>query len=100
MKLGQVVGRVTLNACLPQVEGGRWLIVSPMDQESLTSRNKEEVPTGSLPTPVVYDDLGGWNGNIIGYVEGREAAMPFEKPTPVDAYNCALIDTLDYRPQT
>jgi len=48
--------------------------------------------------PVVYDALGGGLGQVIGYVEGREAAQPFDQPTPVDAINAALVDQIFYRP--
>jgi hypothetical protein len=37
-------------------------------------------------------------GDVIGYVEGREAAQPFLQPTPVDAINTALIDEVFYSP--
>ena len=50
------------------------------------------------PSLVVYDDLGGGVGQTIGYVEGREAAQPFEQPTPVDAINAALVDEMFYSP--
>jgi len=46
----------------------------------------------------VYDALGGGLGQVIGYVEGREAAQPFDQPTPVDAINAALVDQIFYRP--
>jgi len=52
----------------------------------------------SDPSLVVYDDLGGGLGQVIGYVEGREAAQPFDRPTPIDAVNAALIDEIFYRP--
>jgi len=42
--------------------------------------------------------LGGGLGDTVGYVEGREAAMPFAKPTPVDAINAAIIDDVFYTP--
>jgi carbon dioxide concentrating mechanism protein CcmL len=35
---------------------------------------------------------------VIGYEEGREAAQPFEQPTPVDAINAALVDEIFYSP--
>jgi len=35
---------------------------------------------------------------VIGYEEGREAAQPFDQPTPVDAINCALVDEVFYSP--
>ena len=34
----------------------------------------------------------------IGLVEGREAAQPFDEPTPVDAINAALVDDIFYNP--
>jgi len=97
MKLGRVIGRVTLSRSVPALEGGRWLIVSPMDRETIPSWDGDDTRMSSASTPVVYDDIGGWMGDIIGYSEGREAAMPFNEPTPVDAYSCALIDQIDYR---
>jgi microcompartment protein CcmK/EutM len=53
---------------------------------------------GKDPSVVVYDDLGGGVGQTIGFVEGREAAQPFERPTPVDAINAALVDEIFYSP--
>jgi carbon dioxide concentrating mechanism protein CcmL len=50
------------------------------------------------PSPVVYDAIGGAVGQTIGYVEGREAAQPFDQPTPVDAINAALVDEIYYSP--
>jgi carbon dioxide concentrating mechanism protein CcmL len=47
---------------------------------------------------VVYDDLGGGAGQVIGYEEGREAAQPFRTPTPVDAINVALVDEMFFSP--
>jgi microcompartment protein CcmK/EutM len=44
------------------------------------------------------DNLGGGVGDTIGYVEGREAAQPFEVPPPIDAINAALIDHIFYNP--
>ena len=98
MKLGAVIGRVTLNRTLASLEGGRWLIVSPFTREHY--QNGAETPAGLSKDPslVVYDDLGGGVGQTIGYVEGREAAQPFEKPTPVDAINAALVDEIYYNP--
>ena len=47
---------------------------------------------------MVYDDLGGGIGDTIAYVEGREAAMPFPEPSPVDAINLAIVDQINYQP--
>ncbi len=98
MKLGSVIGRVTLNRTLTPLEGARWLIVSPLTREHY--RRGAQIPPGSGTDPslVVYDDLGGGLGQTIGYVEGREAAQPFGQPTPVDAINAALVDEIFYDP--
>jgi hypothetical protein len=45
----------------------------------------------------VYDELGANVGQQIGISEGREAACPFPKPTPVDAYCAVLIDAYFYK---
>ena len=50
------------------------------------------------PSLVVYDDLGGAPGDTIGFVEGREAACPFDAPPPIDAINTALVDEVFYSP--
>ncbi len=49
------------------------------------------------PAIVVYDQLGAGVGQQIAISEGREAACPFEKPTPVDAYCAALVDEFFYK---
>ena len=98
MKLGTVIGRVTLNKTVPALTGARWLIVSPFTREHY--QRGIDTPPGMSKDPslVVYDDLGGGVGQTIGYVEGREAAQPFEGPTPIDAINAALVDEVFYSP--
>ena len=98
MKLGTVIGRVTLSRTVPALIGGRWLIVSPFTRDHFP-RGTESTPGLSAdPSPVVYDNLGGGVGQTIGYIEGREAAQPFAQPTPVDAINAALVDEIFYSP--
>jgi carbon dioxide concentrating mechanism protein CcmL len=98
MKLGKVVGRVTLNKVVKELEGARWLIVSPFTRDFY--QHGRDTPEGMSKdsTLVVYDSIGGGVGQTIGYVEGREAAMPFDSPTPVDAINAALVDDVTYEP--
>jgi carbon dioxide concentrating mechanism protein CcmL len=100
MRLGTVIGRVTLSQSVPALTGARWLIVSPFTREHF--QQGTDTPTGMSKEPslVVYDDLGGGVGQTIGFVEGREAASPFEGPTPVDAINAALVDEIFYNPFT
>jgi carbon dioxide concentrating mechanism protein CcmL len=98
MKLGKVVGRVTLNAVVKELEGARWLIVSPFSREFFQRGSETPEGMSKESTLVVYDSLGGGVGQTIGYVEGREAAMPFDSPTPVDAICAALVDDVTYEP--
>ncbi len=98
MRLGSVIGRVTLSATIPQLEGARWLLVSPFTQDQFQA-GADAAPTLSKePSLVIYDDLGGGVGQTVGFIEGREAACPFAQPTPVDAINAALIDEIFYNP--
>jgi microcompartment protein CcmK/EutM len=98
MKLGAVIGRVTLSRTLASLEGGRWLIVSPFTREHYQCGAETPVGLSKDPSLVVYDDLGGGVGQTIGYVEGREAAQPLAKPAPIDAINAALVDEIFYQP--
>ncbi len=100
MRLGDVIGRVTLSVTVPSLEGARWLIVSPFTRESLQNSTPGTVRLTKEPSLVVYDDLGGGVGQTIGFVEGREAACPFPEPTPVDAINAALVDEIFFSPHS
>lgn len=98
MRLGKVIGRVTLARVVDGLEGGRWLIVSPHNRDTF-ARGGIDVPgLSSETTLVVYDSLGGGMGDTIGFVEGREAAQPLVPPQPIDAINAALIDHVFYQP--
>ena len=100
MKLGSVIGRVTLSKAAPELAGARWLIVSPFTREHYQRGSETPPGLSKDPSLVVYDALGGGVGQTIGYVEGREAAQPFEVPTPIDAINTALVDEIFYNPFT
>ena len=98
MKLGTVIGRVTLSRTIPSYEGGRYLVVSPFTRDHFPQAGEAPVTLSRDPSLIVYDALGGGLGDIIAYVEGREAAQPFPQPTPVDAINAALVDEVFYTP--
>jgi carbon dioxide concentrating mechanism protein CcmL len=98
MKLGTVIGRVTLSTTVEALEGGRFLVVSPFSREQFSAGLDAPRSLGSDPSLVVYDAIGGGVGDVIGYEEGREAAQPFEVPTPVDAINTALVDEMFFKP--
>jgi microcompartment protein CcmK/EutM len=94
MRLGTVIGTVTLSKTVEALRGGRWMVVSPFTREQF----QPAPPLSKEPSLVVYDDLGAGLGQTIGYIEGREAAMPFNQPTPIDAINSALVDDVFYSP--
>lgn len=98
MRLGTVIGRVTLSKTVPALEGARWLVVSPFTREHFQRGTRTPKGMSKDPILVVYDNIGGGLGQTIGFVEGREAASPFEEPTPVDAINAALVDEIFYSP--
>src|ERR1700761_1386425 len=98
MKLGTVIGRVTLSKSLDQLKGGRYLVVSPFNREQYAKGLEQAAGMGTDPSLVVYDDIGGGVGDVIGYEEGREAAQPFDVAPPIDAINAALVDEMFYSP--
>jgi carbon dioxide concentrating mechanism protein CcmL len=100
MRLGTVIGRVTLSKAEASLIGGRWLIVSAFTREHFQQGFNAPAGLSKDPSLVVYDDLGAGVGQTIGFVEGREAAMPFDKPTPIDAINAAIVDEVFYSPET
>jgi ethanolamine utilization protein EutN len=88
--MGTVIGRVTLSVRHKAFIGERLLLTLPWKAETY-----EGTPATDFSI-VVYDELGAGLGQHIAISEGREAACPFEKPTPVDAYCAALVDELFY----
>jgi carbon dioxide concentrating mechanism protein CcmL len=98
MRLGTVIGRVTLNVTLPSLQGARWLIVSPFTPYHFQHGTHTPPGMSTEPSLVVYDDIGADLGQTIGFVEGREAAQPLSQPAPIDAINAALVDEVFYNP--
>ncbi len=91
MRMGTVIGRVTLSVRHKRYSGERLLLTLPWKTDTFTGAQKHD------PAIVVYDQLGAAVGQQITISEGREAACPFEKPTPVDAYCAALVDEFFYK---
>jgi microcompartment protein CcmK/EutM len=86
MRLGIVLGHVVLSRAIPALKGTSLLLVDPVTAPNLAARNGQ----GGGRTFVVADRLSPAVGQMIGVVEGSEAARPFPTPTAVDAY-CALV---------
>lgn len=90
MRIGEVIGRVTMSRLHPNIRGGRFLLTVPLPPAAL---NEDSTARGE--ELVVFDNLGAGRGSLIGISEGREAANPFGKTkTPVDAYCACLIDQI------
>ena len=96
MRIGKIVGTVTLNRWHPNLQGARFKLAVPQSWDNLLGTGDE-----TMPETAVFDELGAGEGDTIALSEGREAAMPFYPDVkPIDAYNAAILDTLDYeRPE-
>jgi ethanolamine utilization protein EutN len=93
MRIGTVIGTVTLNRQHPSLTGGRYKLVVPLSLDDLNDEGDE--PAEEL---TVYDDIGADVGCRIAISEGREAAMPFyPEVKPIDAYCAAILDTVNIK---
>ena len=92
MRIGDVIGTVTLNRCHPSISGAALKLAVPLNWDNLLGRSD-----GPAEEIAVFDELGAGVGSRIALSEGREAAMPFyPEVKPIDAYNAAILDTLSY----
>ncbi len=116
--MGIVRGRVVLSPADPALAGTRFLIVEVITAERLgrigpdegtagtasgrgTGRQPRVAPerSGTPRTLIVADRLNPARGQIIGFVEGREAANPYGRHgAPVDATSSLIVDCVEYRP--
>ncbi|HZZ73410.1 MAG TPA: EutN/CcmL family microcompartment protein [Pirellulales bacterium] len=91
MRIGKVIGSVTLVRCHPTLTGGAYRVALPLSLANL--RGQQPAAAEEL---VLYDDLGAGDGSLIAFSEGGEAAQPFyPDQKPIDAYNAALLDRID-----
>ena len=98
MRLGTVIGRVTLGKTVAGLDGARWLVVSPFTREHFQAGRENAAGLEQGTEPGGLRRFGRGVGQTIGFIEGREAAMPFDAPTPIDAINAALVDNIFYSP--
>ncbi len=96
MKIGHIIGRVTFGHKLDSYKGGRFFLVLPATREQLLRDSLEPLPKGN--SLVMFDDLGADIGDRVAFSEGGEACMAFCDETPVDAYNCMILEKLHYSP--
>ncbi|MCG6156844.1 EutN/CcmL family microcompartment protein [Rubinisphaera margarita] len=90
MRVGEIVGKVTLSTWHPQLRGASWRLVVPFNLDNLSD------PDAKRDEPfVIYDELGAGNGTLVAIAEGPEASAPFyPEQKPIDGYNAAIIDEL------
>jgi microcompartment protein CcmK/EutM len=88
MRMGEVIGRVTLSRPHASLPKARLLIVRPLPLSALrdgSADRGEEL--------IVLDNLGAGQGAWIGFSEGREAANPYHPDkVPIDAYCACMMD--------
>jgi microcompartment protein CcmK/EutM len=96
MRIGHVIGKVTMSIQEEAFRGGRWLVVNPVDTDDLNTCINQQPKLSTQSSLVIYDNVGAGEGDIIGFVEGAEATAPFDGPTPIDAISLAIFDTLKY----
>ncbi len=83
MFLGRVIGCVWATAKDPSLEGLRLLFVQPLTPE-LKKTGKRLV---------CADSTGAGAGELVYWVRGREASMPFlPKQVPADATIVGIVD--------
>ena len=94
MRVGKVIGRITLNTTYPTLVGGRFLVCEVQDRFGLSGQARK-----TNEVVIVYDHLGAGMGQTIAFTESREASMPFypEKMVPLDAYCAAILDHIEVK---
>lgn len=94
MRIGIVRGHVVLSKALPELTGSRLLVVEPVTTGNLAANTTQ----GGGKALIVADHLAPARGQLVGFVEGSEAANPYwPKKVPVDAYCSLIVDRVDYR---
>lgn len=94
MRIGEVIGTVTLSRQHPSLKGGRLKLVVALSLDNLTGRSASRGEEFAA-----YDELGAGLGHLVAISEGREAAMPFyPEDKPLDAYCAAVLDRVNVVP--
>ena len=90
MRIAEVTGTVTLSRAHPSLARASLRLAIPLSTSDLLGQTQ---PGGE--SLVVYDELGAGIGSRIALSEGGEAAQPFHPDIkPVDAYNAAILDSV------
>jgi ethanolamine utilization protein EutN len=91
MRIGKIIGTVTLNRSHPLLAGATYRIAVPLSLANLTGESHDVAEE-----LVLYDELGAGQGSVVAISEGGEAAQPFyPELKPIDAYNAAILDNVE-----
>jgi microcompartment protein CcmK/EutM len=92
VRIGEVIGKVTLSVADRKLIGKQLTIVQPHSPQSLRNNGM-----GTDEVVVCIDELNSRVGDRVGFSEGREAAMPWHPDkVAVDAYVGCLLDDVTY----
>jgi ethanolamine utilization protein EutN len=95
MRIGKVIGSVTLSRWHPSLGGGRFPLATPLSLVQVEAAAAGQAIAGEAEPFVVYDEIGAGTGSLIAISEGGEAAQPFRPEVkPVDAYAAAILDRI------
>lgn len=89
MHPARVIGRVVATKQYPALNQEKLLLLQPTDWEG----NEKGEPF------VAIDSVGSGAGELVMYVQSREAAFPFKEMPPVDAAIVAIIDGVELYPE-
>ena len=94
MRMMECIGKVTLSKCHPLLSGAAWKVAVPLMHDGLCGKQ-----SGRTEPIVVLDELGAGHGSLMAVSESAEAAAPFHPNTkPIDAYNSAILDSVNIEP--
>ncbi|MCO6453675.1 MAG: carbon dioxide concentrating mechanism protein CcmL [Pirellulaceae bacterium] len=91
MRVGRIIGTVTLNRWHPSFQGARLKLAAPLSLDQLLGKDP-----GEGECLVLWDELGAGMDSLVAISDGAEAAQPFRPEIkPVDAYNAAILDEVE-----
>ncbi|MFO0817972.1 MAG: EutN/CcmL family microcompartment protein [Pirellulales bacterium] len=93
MRVGKVIGTLTLSSSHPTFLGARLRLVVPLSLANIAG----DAPPTAEPI-VIWDELGAGEGQWVAISEGPESAQPFKPAVkPIDAYAAAILDDVSIR---
>ena len=101
MRIGRVMGNLTMTTRLADLTPGNWLLVDVLDTKALMGLKEHQQRSTPMPESlVVFDQLGAGVGQLVAISEGAEATQPLRPDkVPIDAYAAAIIDEIQINHQ-